>query len=125
MLIKAVRLHGAGDVRMDTFELPEIKEDEILTKVISDSLCMSTYKAAVLGSKHRRVPEDIAEFPIITGHEFAGEIVQVGSKWKGLIEPGDKFTAGKLGDYTINPDGTVLLGLPFIYNKDNIDKFNW
>jgi rhamnose transport system substrate-binding protein len=40
-------------------------------------------------------------------------------------QAGDKFTAGKLGDYTIADDGTVLLGLPFIYNKDNIDKFNW
>ena len=39
-------------------------------------------------------------------------------------QPGDKFTAGKLGDYTINHDGTVLLGLPTIFNKDNIDKFN-
>jgi rhamnose transport system substrate-binding protein len=40
-------------------------------------------------------------------------------------QPGDKFTAGKLGEYTVADDGTVLLGLPFIYNKDNIDKFNW
>ena len=42
---------------------------------------------------------------------------------------GDKFKAGRLGDYTIQDDPTlglnVLLGLPFIYNKDNIDKFNW
>jgi len=40
-------------------------------------------------------------------------------------QPGDKFTAGKLGDYTIKPDGTVLLGDPTIFNKDNIDKFNF
>jgi rhamnose transport system substrate-binding protein len=42
---------------------------------------------------------------------------------------GDKFTAGRLGDYTVEEDpdlGTnVLLGLPFIYNADNIDDFNW
>jgi len=46
---------------------------------------------------------------------------------KGQIkgQPGDKFKAGKLGEYTVKDDGTVLLGLPFIYNKDNIDKFNW
>ncbi len=40
-------------------------------------------------------------------------------------QPGDKFTAGHLGEYTINPDGTVLLGPPTIFNKDNIDKFNF
>jgi len=42
---------------------------------------------------------------------------------------GDKFKAGKLGEYTVQDDPdlglNVLLGLPFIYNKDNIDKFNW
>ncbi len=49
MKAKAVRLHGANDLRLDEFELPEIKEDEILVKVVSDSVCMSTYKCAILG----------------------------------------------------------------------------
>ncbi len=40
-------------------------------------------------------------------------------------QPGDKFTAGKLGDYTVKDDGTVLLGDPTVFNKDNIDKFNF
>ncbi len=40
-------------------------------------------------------------------------------------QPGDKFTAGKLGEYTVKDDGTVLLGDPTIFNKDNIDKFNF
>jgi len=40
-------------------------------------------------------------------------------------QPGDKFTAGKLGEYTVASDGTVLLGLPTIFNKDNIDNFNF
>ena len=52
MKAKAVRLHGAGDLRLDEFELPEITDDEILVKVISDSVCMSTYKCAILGEKH-------------------------------------------------------------------------
>jgi rhamnose transport system substrate-binding protein len=38
---------------------------------------------------------------------------------------GDKFTAGKLGDYTVGADGTVLLGDPFVFDKSNIDKFNF
>ena len=44
-------------------------------------------------------------------------------------QAGEKFTAGKLGEYTIEDDPdlglNVLLGPPFIYNKDNIDQFNW
>ena len=45
MKAKAVRLHGANDLRLDEFELPEIKDDEILVKVISDSVCMSPTSA--------------------------------------------------------------------------------
>jgi rhamnose transport system substrate-binding protein len=44
-------------------------------------------------------------------------------------EPGEKFTAGKLGEYTIQEDAdlgvNILLGLPFIWDKTNIDDSNW
>lgn len=43
MKTKAVRLYGADDLRLEEFELPGTKDDEILVKVISDSICMSTY----------------------------------------------------------------------------------
>ena len=91
METKAVRLYGEKDLRLETFQLPEIKEDEILVEIISDSVCMSTYKAAVLGNKHKRVPMDVAENPIIVGHEFAGNIVKVGAKWKHQFKEGTKF----------------------------------
>ena len=38
---------------------------------------------------------------------------------------GDKFTAGKLGAFTVGADATVLLGQPLKFNKDNIDNFNF
>ena len=40
-------------------------------------------------------------------------------------EPGDTFTAGKLGDYTVADDKTVLLGPPTVFDADNIDDFNF
>lgn len=92
MKTKAVRLYGENDLRLEEFELPAIKDDEILVKIISDSLCMSSYKAAVQGGKHKRVPDDVAENPIIIGHEFCGEIVEVGAKWQSEWKPGDKFS---------------------------------
>ena len=51
-----------------------------LVKVVSDSICMSTYKCAILGTEHKRVHPDVAEHPAIMGHEFAGDIVKVGAK---------------------------------------------
>ncbi|MBU1020264.1 MAG: zinc-binding dehydrogenase, partial [Firmicutes bacterium] len=91
MKTRAVRLHNANDLRMDTFELPEMTEEEILVKVVSNSICMSTYKATVLGKNHKRVPNDIDVNPIVTGHEFAGVIVKVGKKWQHQFKAGDKF----------------------------------
>jgi rhamnose transport system substrate-binding protein len=40
-------------------------------------------------------------------------------------KPGDTFEAGKLGSYTIEDDGTVLLGKPTVFNADNIDDFDF
>lgn len=91
MKSRAVRLYGANDLRLEEFELPAIKEDEILVKVITDSICMSTYKAVIQGTKHKRVPPDIDKNPIIIGHEFAGIIVEVGDKWKHQFKAGEKF----------------------------------
>ena len=92
MKTKAVRLYGKDDLRLEEFELPALGEDEILAKVVSDSICMSSYKAAHQADTHKRVPRDIAEHPTLIGHEFAGEIVEVGAKWKDAFHPGDKFS---------------------------------
>jgi rhamnose transport system substrate-binding protein len=40
-------------------------------------------------------------------------------------EAGDSFTAGDLGDFTVEDGGTVLLGEPFVFDADNIDDFNF
>lgn len=91
MKTKAIRLYGVDDVRLEEFELPEIKDDEILVKVVSDSICMSTYKTIKQGANHKRVPNDVYDNPIIIGHEFAGDIVKVGKKWQDKFQPGQKF----------------------------------
>ncbi len=80
-----------NDLRLDEFELPEIADDEILVKVVSDSICMSSYKAATLATDHKRVPKDIATHPIIIGHETAGVIEKIGAKWKDKYKVGARF----------------------------------
>lgn len=103
MKVKAARLHGTLEVSMQEFDLPEIKDDEILAEVVTNSLCMSTYKAAKLGTGHRRVPENIATNPIITGHEFAGRILKVGKKWADQFKPGDKYSIQPALNYKGSP----------------------
>ncbi|MGI6372641.1 MAG: zinc-binding dehydrogenase [Caldicoprobacterales bacterium] len=92
MKTKAVRLYGINDLRLEEFELPAIKKDEILAQVISDSVCMSSYKAAIQGPNHKRVPDNVAENPVMIGHELCGIILEVGEKWQDQFMPGQKFT---------------------------------
>ena len=91
MKTTAVRLYGKEDLRLETFDLPEITDSEILARIVSDSVCMSSFKAAEQGAAHKRVPDDVAQNPIIIGHEFCGEIVQVGAKWQNEFKAGQRF----------------------------------
>ncbi len=92
MKTKAVRLYGKEDLRLEEFELPAIKDDEILAQVISDSICMSSYKATKQGADHKRVPDNVHENPVIIGHEFSGLLVEVGKKWQHKFKTGRKFS---------------------------------
>ena len=84
-------MYGTRDLRLEEFELPEIKDDEILAKIITDSICMSTWKLVEQGKNHKRAPQNIDTNPIIVGHEFAGVIVKVGKKWQDQFKPGMRF----------------------------------
>jgi threonine dehydrogenase-like Zn-dependent dehydrogenase len=99
MKTKAVRLYGKNDLRLEEFELAPLKEDEIRIKVIADSVCMSTYKTAMQGAEHMRVPNNVAENPVIIGHEFCAEIVEVGKKWQGQYSIGEKVVMPPVLEY--------------------------
>jgi len=92
MKTKAVRIYGKSDLRLEEFELPSIGDDEILASVVSDCICMSSYKAAIQGTDHKRIPDDVAVNPTIMGHEFSGELVKVGSKWQNEFSVGQKYS---------------------------------
>jgi len=92
MKTRAVRLYGKNDLRIEEFELPAITKDEILAKIVTNSVCMSDHKASEQGADHKRIPDDVAQNPIILGHEFCGEILQVGDTWKDQFSVGSKFS---------------------------------
>ncbi len=85
MNTKAVRLYGANDLRLESFELPEISEKEMLVRIVTDGLCPETLRAVKLGDKNKRAPSGLEAEPVIIGHEACGEIVSVGDnadkKW--------------------------------------------
>ncbi|MFB6343020.1 zinc-binding dehydrogenase [Saccharicrinis sp. FJH62] len=107
MKTKAVRLYGKKDLRLEEFELPAISDDEILAKVVSDSICMSSYKAATQGTDHKRIPDNVADNPIIIGHEFAGELVEIGKNWQYKFKAGQKFSIQPAIYYPEGPVGIL------------------
>jgi threonine dehydrogenase-like Zn-dependent dehydrogenase len=107
MKTRAVRLYGKKDLRVEEFELPQIGDDEILAKVVTDSLCMSSYKASTQATDHKRVPDDIAENPVMIGHEFAGEIVEVGANWRHKFSAGQKYSIQPAIYYEDGPVGVL------------------
>jgi threonine dehydrogenase-like Zn-dependent dehydrogenase len=137
MKTKAVRLYGKNDLRLEEFELPPIKEDEILAKIVSDSICMSSHKAALQGADHKRVPNDVANNPTILGHEFCGELVEIGTKWQHQFKAGERFAiqpalnyrgleapgysypyVGGNATYVIIPNEVMALGCLLAYYGD-------
>jgi threonine dehydrogenase-like Zn-dependent dehydrogenase len=75
--MKATILHGGGDLRYETVPDPAPAPDEAIVKVRACSICGSDVHA--FQGKHPRLT-----FPRILGHEFAGEIVALGSRIEGF-----------------------------------------
>jgi len=62
-------------------------------------------------------PVDLGYLSIYTLHAIASGAI--------AGEPGDTFDGGRLGEYTIADDGTVLLGPPTVFTVDNVDDFDF
>ena len=91
-----------------------------------------TGKVKVLGlglpnENKRYVHEGVTDSVILWNTEDLGylTIVAADALAKGSLKTGDKnIKAGLLGEFQIEGD-SILLGKPFIFNKENIDKFDF
>lgn len=77
--MKAWVLHNVNDIRLEDVPMPEVGENEVLVKVKAAGIC---------GSDIPRIYTSGAYFyPLITGHEFSGQVESVGknvnSNWQG------------------------------------------
>ncbi len=75
--MKAAILHGGGDLRLETLPDPTLAAGEVMVKVQACSICGSDLHA--YHGKHPRLT-----FPRVLGHEFAGEIAEIGKGVNGL-----------------------------------------
>lgn len=82
--MKAAVLHKIGDLRVEEVNIPEIGDDDVLVKVKASGICGSDVVRVMVHGTYK--------FPLIPGHEFAGEIVKKGKNVHNLKD-GEKVTA--------------------------------
>ena len=82
--MKAVRLYGAKDLRVEEVQKPRISENEILMRVRAATICASDIRSYNYGNGRMRPPR-------ILGHEIAGDVEEIGSSVKGY-DSGMKIT---------------------------------
>jgi len=94
--MKAVRVYGPGDYRLEEVPVPSIGPGEVLVRVLASGICASDVKtflgARVWGSA------EIApyiEVPVTPGHEFVGQVVALGEG------AGEKYGL-EIGDHAVS-----------------------
>lgn len=81
--MKAARLYGKGDLRVEDIPVPELQPGEILLQTGSASVCGTDIRMLTHGH-----PFASAAAPLVIGHEMAGTIERVGAGVSG-------YTAGQ------------------------------
>lgn len=76
--MKAAVIRGPADIRAETVETPTIKANEILVKVAACGICGSDIQF------YKKGPASIPKGHTIIGHEWSGEVIEVGSAVKGV-----------------------------------------
>jgi len=77
--MKAAMLYGVKDLRIEDIPVPKVEAGEVLVKVKAATTCGTDLKIFQRGYVER-----VIKLPTIFGHEWAGEVVEVG---KGLEWP--------------------------------------
>ena len=90
MNTKAWRLYNAGEAKLENIELPAAGEDGVVVEIVTNTICLSDWKAVTLGTGHKRVPKDIAVNPTMFGHEISGIVREVGPKWASEFRVGQR-----------------------------------
>lgn len=83
--------YGPGQLQYTDYPKPEVGKDDVLIKVKAAGICGSD-----LQLRYGTVTDKIVDYPIVIGHEFAGEVCEVGEsvvRWK----TGDRVVSDNTG----------------------------
>ena len=87
--MKAIRVYGTKDVRYEDVPMPHVADDDVLVKVKAAGLCGTDLE--VYDGTMFYITSQMTELPFIPGHEWSGEVVELGSNVN-EFEIGDRVT---------------------------------
>ncbi|MEM3703090.1 MAG: zinc-binding dehydrogenase [Candidatus Bathyarchaeia archaeon] len=73
MKMKAAMLYGVKDLRIEDIEIPIVRAGEVLVRIKAATTCGTDLKIF-----QRGYVEKVIKLPTVFGHEWAGEVVEVG-----------------------------------------------
>lgn len=89
--MRALRLHGPADVRIEQIPTPTINEQELLLKIDSCSICGSDFRNVQAGGSSHGM-----NLPRVLGHELVGTVVEVGQTWRDHFNVGEQVIVGAI-----------------------------
>lgn len=95
---------GRNATKITDIPYPECAPEQIIIKVMAASICKHCEQSYDAGDMGLTKPE---HYPIVLGHEFAGEVVEIGREVRN-VKVGDRVTV----------DNTVLCGECYYCQKD-------
>lgn len=89
--MRAARLHGVGDVRLESLPVPEPAPGEVLVRIEACGICPTDARKYAIGVND-------GDYPFNPGHEWVGRVVDAGRGVKGLA-PGERVYGDTYGGY--------------------------
>ena len=89
--MRAARLHGVGDVRVEALPVPEPAAGEVLVRIEACGVCPTDARKYAIGVND-------GDYPFNPGHEWVGRVVEAGAGVEGL-SAGERVYGDTYGGY--------------------------
>lgn len=117
--MRAARMYGKEDLRVEEVELKELGSNDVKVKVGFAGICGSDLKFYKTGTQDAAMSDPI-EKPYTLGHEYSGVVEEVGSDVTNL-EVGDKVAINPMVNAKDREGYEAVLNLEALYGSGDAD----
>jgi L-iditol 2-dehydrogenase len=84
--MKALRIHGPLDMRIEDIAVPRLEDDHVLVRVQCVGICATDIE--LYDGRMPYIRQGLTRLPLTPGHEWAGTVERIGARVSGM-QPGD------------------------------------